>query len=144
MAFYTPDSAYIGKTPVIYYPDESIADVRPVESRSLEAVLQEVVAGHQDAFPPELDYVIVFISSQHGDVYVDARVFRQTDKQGQWPAPSVRAFRNGRTLAGGIENSAIKRIVIDIEELHRRRSRSLAEYVLGPRPDLPPALLRLA
>ncbi|VVB59720.1 Uncharacterised protein [uncultured archaeon] len=71
----------------------------------------------------------------------DMWIFTKTDQWGSGPLTDVKIFRN-RTGVNNIGvGSGNTLIMLGKEEEHRRASKTLKEYLSGPRPKLPDYLI---
>jgi hypothetical protein len=139
MAFYNPLSLNIRGTHIIVYLDQGIEKILERKTDAIQKHLESLL--EKNILPKSIDYLIIFLWAEDSEIMSDVWIFTKTNEWGSGPLADARIFQGQKQVNNMGIGSGNTLIVLGKEEEQRRKSKSLDDYLSGPRPKLPGELL---
>ena len=141
MPFYQPFLVDVKKLPLIVYPHPKAERAfKRNDAGCLEKYILQLYRKNEHLVHCG-QYHIVILWGYNNDRMADVWTFDQIETWGSGPFADVKIFREyaPEHALGGSAGDAL--MMLGREEEHRRTKATLKEYVKGPRPTLPKAIM---
>ncbi len=134
--FFNPIVKILGETPAIVYPCPGIEKFFDRKEKGcIEKYLQELYT--ENRLYEKGEYNIIILWNDANDIMADVWIYDKIESWGSGPLVDVKIFRSGKQDNSSGVSAGNGLVLLGLEEQHRWKSKSLHDYIEGPRPKLP-------